>query len=62
MRKKRKQERRGNLESGYEGEHSIFCEQCGAANADAELGLCPNCLGDVWNGSDNDDAVEMNIE
>jgi hypothetical protein len=43
-RKARKPERRDIMAD--EGENSIFCEICGAANADEELRLCPNCRGE----------------
>ena len=44
------------MEFSNEAENSIFCEICGAANADAELGLCPNCLGEFRNKNETEEA------
>ncbi len=39
-------------------EGNIFCEICGAADADAELKLCPNCLGEFQGSSEDDEEFE----
>jgi hypothetical protein len=41
------------MEFGFDGAGSIFCEVCGAADADEDLKLCPNCLGEVRDESEN---------
>jgi hypothetical protein len=43
-----------------ETEGAIFCEICGAADADPELGLCPNCLGESPEKGEEEDKSEDN--
>ena len=37
---------------------NIFCEICGAADADVELKLCPNCLGESGANEKSDEEPE----
>ncbi len=39
-------------------EGNTFCEICGAAGADAELKLCPSCLGEFQDSSEQDEELE----
>lgn len=41
-----------------ESDGNIFCEICGAADADAELKLCPNCLGEFQDSHDQEEEPE----
>lgn len=41
-------------------EGNTFCEICGAAGADAELRLCPSCLGEFQDSSEPDEPEDEN--
>lgn len=41
-------------------EGNTFCEICGAAGADAELRLCPSCLGEFQDNSEEDEVEDEN--